>query len=348
MGRTTTWLACSAVAAAIVGAGALLEVVADAHGIVLSLFALLGSAYLVGTFSAANPLFGGLMRTRTDRPELALTFDDGPDPRFTPQISSLLARRGHRATFFVLGARVRAHPRIISQIVSDGHEVASHGDDHRLLAFSPPAVVRAQLDATEGAVRDAVGRLPAPLFRAPHGVRSPWLVSVARRRGYRVCAWDGSVLDTANPGVETIAARVKLLLRPGAIVLLHDGDGSGRGAPREQTVAALEPILDELERRGLRSVTLGKLAITGEPPEAASGERSETLRRKARQESNLHRAVWEACAGPCFDPVEDGLQLGSANLSAAQRRRVPQAESGVDASLTRATRRFTPYAPHCP
>ena len=259
MGRTATWLACGGVAAGIVGGGALLDGLLGSDGVLLDLSAVLGIAYLFGTFSASSRLFGSVVQTRADRPELALTFDDGPDPRFTPAISSLLAGRGHRATFFVLGAQVRAHPQLVAQLVADGHEVASHGDDHRLLAFSPPGALREQLEAAERAVEDVLGKPPAPLFRAPHGVRSPWLVSVTRRRGYRVCGWDGRVFDTACPGVEKIVARVQRLLQPGAVVLLHDGDGSGRAAPREETVAALRPILDELERRGLRSVPLGEL-----------------------------------------------------------------------------------------
>jgi peptidoglycan/xylan/chitin deacetylase (PgdA/CDA1 family) len=263
MGRTATWLACGGVAAGIVGGGALLDGLLGGDDLLLGLSAVLGIAYLFGTFSANTRLFGSVARTRADQPQLALTFDDGPDPRFTPAISSLLAGRGHRATFFVLGAHVRAHPQLVAQLVADGHEVASHGDDHRLLAFSSPGALREQLEAAERVVEDVLGQPPAPLFRAPHGVRSPWLVSVARRCGYRVCGWDGCVFDTACPGVEKIVARVQRLLRPGAVVLLHDGDGSRRAAPREETVAALGPILDELERKGLRSVPLGELVHAG-------------------------------------------------------------------------------------
>jgi peptidoglycan/xylan/chitin deacetylase (PgdA/CDA1 family) len=259
MGKAATWIACAGVAAATVGGGVLVEAVANVHGLAAGSFAVLAATYLVGTFSLGSPFFGRVARGRTDRPELALTFDDGPDPRFTPRISAMLARRGHRGTFFVLGSHAREHPQVLRQVKSEGHEIASHGDDHRLLAFSPPTVIRAQLKLAGRAVQNALGRPPAPFFRPPHGVRSPWLVSVVRRCGYDVCAWDGSVFDTAAPGVETIVARVEKSLRPGAILLLHDGDGSGRGASREQTVAALERILDALEARRLRSVALTEL-----------------------------------------------------------------------------------------
>jgi peptidoglycan/xylan/chitin deacetylase (PgdA/CDA1 family) len=249
-----------------VGVGALLDTLLGGHNLLLALSLVLGIAYLVGTFSANSRLFGSVLRTRADGPQLGLTFDDGPDPRFTPAISSLLAGRGHRATFFVLGAHVRTHPEVVAQLAADGHEVANHGDDHGLFAFRSPGALRKQLEAVQRAVEDVLGTPPAPFFRAPHGVRSPWLVAVARRCGYTVCGWDGRVFDTASPGVEKIVARVQRRLRPGAVVLLHDGDGSGRAASREQTLDALRPILDELDRRGLRSVPLSELARDGSVP----------------------------------------------------------------------------------
>jgi peptidoglycan/xylan/chitin deacetylase (PgdA/CDA1 family) len=246
--------------AGIFGVGVLVAGLIGGGRLLVLVSLLLGIAYIYGTFAPNARLFGSVFRTRTDWPQLALTFDDGPDPRFTPAISHLLAERGHRATFFVLGRQVRAHPGVLARLSSDGHEVANHGDNHGLLAFSLPRGVRQQLEAAERSVDDVVGTPPAPLFRAPHGVRSPWLVRAARRRGYQVCGWNGRVFDSASPGVEQIAARVRRLLRPGAVILLHDGDGSGRGASREQTLAALRLILDELDRRGLRSVPLSQLA----------------------------------------------------------------------------------------
>jgi peptidoglycan/xylan/chitin deacetylase (PgdA/CDA1 family) len=219
----------------------------------------LGAIYLIGTFAATAPVFGRVAQVRDEPGDLALTFDDGPDPRFTPAISRLLAERGHRATFFVLGSHASEHPQVVRQIVADGHEVASHGFDHGLLAFSLPRRVRAQLATTEQAVVAATGSPPVCLFRAPHGVRSPWLGRTVARLGYQVCGWTGSIFDTTNPGVGVIVERARRQLRPGATLLLHDADGSGRGGDRRQTVEALPTILDEAERRGLRSVCLSSL-----------------------------------------------------------------------------------------
>jgi len=263
LGKYGTWLACGLVAAGIVAVGVVVDLALDtwiptALGVVLAL------AYLSGTFVPSLPLFGRVARTTPEPGRFALTFDDGPDPRHTPEIGRLLAARGHEATFFVLGAHARRHPELLGELAGEGHELASHGDDHRLLALALPRTVRRQLDGAEQAVAAATGEPPAPLFRPPHGVRSPWLHRTVAARGYRVCGWNGSVFDTASPGVQAIVERVRRLLQPGAVVLLHDGDGSGRGGSRRQTVEALPAILDEAERRGLRSVPLSSLLADGD------------------------------------------------------------------------------------
>jgi peptidoglycan-N-acetylglucosamine deacetylase len=251
--KYTTWAACGGLAAGAVGMAA-----ARSRRAALATATVAG-AWLYGTFDPRSRLFGAPAGARAEPGAFALTFDDGPDPRHTGAIVELLRERGHRATFFVLGRAVRAHPEVAAATAAAGHQLASHGDDHRVLALTPPWRVRAQLRAVEEAVREATGSPPAPLFRAPHGVRSPWLQSVAGAAGYRVCAWDGSVFDTALPGVEAIVERVRLLLGPGRVILLHDGDGSGGGASREQTVQALPAILDAAEAEGLRSVPLTAL-----------------------------------------------------------------------------------------
>jgi peptidoglycan/xylan/chitin deacetylase (PgdA/CDA1 family) len=259
VGKYSTWLACGLVAVAVVAAGAFVDRLLNADFVFVLAFAAIAAAYLLGTFGATLPLFGSVVRTRREDGRFALTFDDGPDPEFTPKISKLLAEREHRATFFVLGSHARKHPRILEQLLADGHELANHGYDHGLLAFSRPAALRRQVQQTEEAILAATQRQPAQLFRAPHGVRSPWLGTTLTRLGYRVCGWTGSSFDTAKPGVDTIVERSCRRLQGGSILLLHDGDGSGRADRRNQTVEALPAILDEAERRGLRSVWLSSL-----------------------------------------------------------------------------------------
>ena len=202
-------------------------------------------------FTPNNPLFGRVIGGgRVLAPKAAITFDDGPSAEFTPPILDALAEAGVRATFFALGRQVRAHPEIARRIVAEGHELASHGDDHRLLTFEGPTGIAHQLRALDEAVVGATGAAPAPLFRAPHGFRSPFLVPVARRLGYRVVGWTAGVWDTAKPGIERIVDRSVSRLYPGAILLLHDADGSGNDDDRSQTVQALDILLSQLADAG--------------------------------------------------------------------------------------------------
>ena len=263
LGKHGTWIACGLVGFGIVAAGVGADLLLGTAVAFTIVGAVLAVTYLAGTFALSLPLFGRVACPRAEPGSFALTFDDGPDPRHTAEISRLLAGRGHRATFFVLGMHARRYPELLATLIADGHEVANHGEDHRLLALSLPRTLRGQLAATEEAVTAAIGRGPAGLFRPPHGVRSPWLGRIVAHEGYRVCGWMGRVRDTEQPGAAEIASRVTPYLRPGSMILLHDGDGSGRGASRRQTVEALPAILDEAERRGLRSVLLSSLLEPG-------------------------------------------------------------------------------------
>ena len=259
LGKHLTLGACAFVSAAIVGAGAALDL-AFRTRIVFTLTGTCAAvAYLAYTFQLLQPVFIGSSGRRRPPGCFALTFDDGPDPRSTAAVSELLAARGHHATFFVLGNAARRFPELVRQLAEDGHEVAVHGYDHRLLAFSLPDTVRSQIASTEAAVMAATGRPPTGLFRAPHGVRSLWLARTVAGVGYRLCGWDGRIFDTANHGADVVAKRVRAELQEGAVILLHDGDGSGQGSSRQQTVQALPEILDDAEARGLHSVWLSTL-----------------------------------------------------------------------------------------
>jgi peptidoglycan-N-acetylglucosamine deacetylase len=247
------WIAVTAVIGQAVGglAGDVIEGVA-----VLALLFVAWSA-----FTPNARLFGRVIGTgASPSPKVAITFDDGPSIEHTPAVLDTLAAAGARCTFFVLGRHVRAHPEIARRIVAEGHELASHGDDHSLLTFAGPAAIAHQFRAAEDAVSEAVGSSVSHLFRAPHGYRGPFVAPVARRLGYRLVGWTGSIFDTARPGVDVIVDRCAAVLEPGAILLLHDGDGSGQGGDRSQTVEALPQILQTARERGLETVTVSELA----------------------------------------------------------------------------------------
>jgi peptidoglycan/xylan/chitin deacetylase (PgdA/CDA1 family)/uncharacterized membrane protein YbhN (UPF0104 family) len=250
------------VAAWLAGAAMLAVLLGGIPGDIVFTVALLVAITVAwGAFTPNTRLFGRVIANgRVTSTRAAITFDDGPSAEYTPPILDALAAAGVRATFFVLGRHVRAHPEIARRIVAEGHELASHGDDHSLLTFQGPTEIARQLRALDEAVINATGGEPTPLFRAPHGFRSPFLVPVARRLGYRVVGWTAGVWDTTKPGVDRIVARSVAALRPGAIILLHDADGSGNHDDRTQTVDALPQIIAAGHRDGLEFVTISELA----------------------------------------------------------------------------------------
>ncbi|HET7170578.1 MAG TPA: lysylphosphatidylglycerol synthase domain-containing protein [Gaiellales bacterium] len=229
--------------------------------VVVAVAVLLLMAVAWATFMPNARLFGKVVGVgSTPLPMVAITFDDGPSPEWTPGVLDALRDAGARATFFALGRQVRAHPDIARRIVEEGHELASHGDDHSLLVFAGPRAIVHQFRAAETALGEAVGGRASKLFRAPHGFRNPFVSAIAGQQGYRMVGWHGAVFDTARPGVDAIVARCRSVLRPGAILLLHDGDGSGRGGDRRQTVEAVPHILASARERGLEPVTVSQLA----------------------------------------------------------------------------------------
>ncbi|HSD01485.1 MAG TPA: polysaccharide deacetylase family protein, partial [Gaiellales bacterium] len=191
--------------------------------VVVAIAVLILIAIAWATFTPNARLFGKVVGIgSTPRPLIALTFDDGPSPEWTPGVLDALRDGGARATFFALGRQVRAHPDIARRIVAEGHELASHGDDHSLLVFAGPRAIVHQFRAAESALAEAVDGKASKLFRAPHGFRNPFVSAVAGNQGYRMVGWHGAVFDTARPGVDAIVARCRNVLRPGAILLLHD------------------------------------------------------------------------------------------------------------------------------
>jgi peptidoglycan/xylan/chitin deacetylase (PgdA/CDA1 family) len=215
------------------------------------------AAYAWGTYHRNSPLFGrvaGRLDT-TDR-LVALTFDDGPNPRATEVVLRALADAGVPATFFLLGRHVERWPSLAQAVVQGGHAVGNHGYSHRKLSWAGPATVRDELLRGTQATTDATGVRPS-WFRAPHGFRSPFVRREATRLAQRVAGWSLGVWDSARPGEAEITRRVLDGVRPGSIVLLHDGDGDDPAGDRIQTARALPDIIDALGARGYSFVTLG-------------------------------------------------------------------------------------------
>jgi peptidoglycan/xylan/chitin deacetylase (PgdA/CDA1 family) len=207
-------------------------------------------------------LFGRpLRRGPAAAPRVALTFDDGPDAAATPAVLAALSRRGHRATFFVIGARAAARPEVVRAIVAAGCTVGNHTQRHSWLtpAFGPRRL-RRELRATQEAVVAAAGAAARPRFvRPPVGLLGPYFAEAAAALELRLCTFSARIGDASLVplGRERVLGRVARALRPGAIIALHDGaELRGRAAPAPGLV---EAVLDLVEERGLRSVTLEEL-----------------------------------------------------------------------------------------
>lgn len=203
-----------------------------------------------GAFYRNSPVFGRVIgRVAGGTRDVALTFDDGPNPDATPRILDTLAAHDLRATFFMLGRHVERWPALARRIVAEGHGVGNHGYHHRKLHVRGPAYTRLDMRLGTQAIEDATGARPR-FFRAPHGFRSPWVNRVAAGLGQRVVGWTLGVWDTDRPGAEVIAERVRRGVRPGCIVLLHDGDAYDAGGDRRQTADAMPRIISDLEDAG--------------------------------------------------------------------------------------------------
>jgi len=187
-----------------------------------------------------------------------LTFDDGPNDRATPAILSTLATSRVPAAFFMVGDHVRRFPVLARDVVAEGHLVGNHTYNHVKLTFVGREKVRTQLKKTHDEIAQRTSVRPKA-FRAPHGHRSPFLISICMDMSYTVFGWTFGVFDTARPGVEEIRRRVRTRLRKGAIVLLHDGDGYDPEGDRLQTAQALPGIIADARNAGYEFAPLTDL-----------------------------------------------------------------------------------------
>lgn len=188
--------------------------------------------------------------------DVALTFDDGPNPLVTPQVLDLLAAAGQQATFFVIGEHARAHPELLRRMRAEGHAIGLHADQHaRTSALWSTARVETDLRACQAAVVAATGHATM-LFRPPMGLKNPLIGSAAARMGVTTVTWSVRGWDTTQPPLSVWLKRLYPGLLPRAIVLLHDGHEPGRAADRSGCLLALAALLPELARRGLRSRAL--------------------------------------------------------------------------------------------
>ena len=233
-------------------------------GVVLN-HAVLTAAGLWPRSSLLGPNLTRLPDDAVARGEVAVTIDDGPDPEVTPRVLDILDAFGARATFFCIAERARAQPALAREIVARGHSVQNHSNVHRHnFSLLGPRAMAAEIARAQGTLADLTGVRPT-CFRAPAGLRNPFLDPVLHRLGLQLVSWTRRGFDTRERDPQRVLLRLCDGLARGDILLLHDGHGAVGANHRPVVLDALPLLLDRLRGDGLRAVTL-PAALAGAAP----------------------------------------------------------------------------------
>jgi len=182
---------------------------------------------------------------------VSITFDDGPNPEFTPKILKLLKEHSAKATFFCIGQHIENHPDILKQILADGHSVGNHTYSHsKFFGFFGLKRVKAELQQTKSTVKKLTG-LKMNLFRPAFGVTNPQIEKAVKTLGLQSIGWSVRSLDTTPRPENSVLDRITSKVSKGDIILLHDTS--------EKTIAVLERLLVFLQEKNLQSVTVERL-----------------------------------------------------------------------------------------
>jgi peptidoglycan-N-acetylglucosamine deacetylase len=206
---------------------------------------------------------GPVCRGTTTHKQVALTFDDGPHPRYTAEILSLLNAYQAHATFFVLGRQAARYPHLIKELVRSGQEVGNHSFSHLRFPAANREAWLMEVERTELELR-LLGCPDCGLFRPPYSDYNQGLLQCLANLRRRLVLWSVDSADWREPDPLTIAANVLSRVRPGAIVIMHDSDETGQ-ADRRPTVEALSLILPILKARGYECVTVSELLAPPSP-----------------------------------------------------------------------------------
>ena len=203
--------------------------------------------------------FGPITEVRTSERVVALTFDDGPNPVHTPRLLDVLARHRAKATFFMLGRAARAYPELVEAVAEAGHAIGNHSHSHCDFLTVPHRRRSAEIRTCS----KWLGDHEAKIFRPPYGRENLATHLTARTLGYKVAKWTISTGDWEAVSSAEIYERMRKGLRPGAIILLHDGSGRDPSCDRSATVDAVDRLLREA--REYRYITLPELLLNGRP-----------------------------------------------------------------------------------
>jgi peptidoglycan-N-acetylglucosamine deacetylase len=240
-----------------------------ALGAVVTDHALLTAAGLTPRSHLLGPNWTRLPGPAAQRGEVAITIDDGPDPKITPRVLDVLEERRARATFFCIGERVQRHAQLTREMARRGHAVENHSQRH-LNRFSVlgPRGLMAEIERAQDTIGITTGQQPL-FFRAPAGLRSPFLDPVLSRLGLRLASWTRRGFDTVSASAAGVLGKLTRGLAAGDILLLHDGHAALTRGGAPVILEVLPRLLDALSAADLTPVTLRAALAPGTSPTAA-------------------------------------------------------------------------------
>ena len=220
--------------------------------------------YAYASLWPTSQIFGRTLTAPRKPGEIALTFDDGPNPAFTPRLLEILDRHNIKATFFLVGKYAGDQPAVTRLIADSGHTIGNHTWSHPNLARTASKKVREELRTTSDILQQIIGK-PIRYFRPPFGARRPDVLRTARELGLAPVTWNAMTNDWAEPSADriaaTLSAKVDRLKRNGhaANIVLHDGSHREPAANREPSITAAAQLLDRYAKTH-KFVTVGAWA----------------------------------------------------------------------------------------
>ena len=217
---------------------------------------LIGAAVMFPRARWLGPNLTRLPEATRQQNQIALTFDDGPDPEVTPRVLDFLDRYQAKASFFCIGEKAAAFPDVVREIARRGHSVENHSHRHpHAFAFYGMARLGREVDAAQTAIGSITGQ-PPRFFRAPAGFRSPMLDPVLAKRGLRYISWTRRGFDAVRRDPARVLRRLTRGLAAGDVLLLHDGARTRTVDGEPIVLAVLPRLLDEIAAKGLKPVSL--------------------------------------------------------------------------------------------
>lgn len=221
------------------------------------IFAALGVLLSYGLKTGAEAQIIYRCVSKTGRQCVALTFDDGPHPKYTPLILDILKEEGIKATFFAVGTNVETYPALVRRIVSEGHELGNHTYNHNHVGKMSEQALAEDIALCTDAIGRITGRRPL-YFRPPEGVCNKDVKAICEKNGMTIVMWSVDTRDWAHPTIGEICENVRSNTGSGAIVLMHDF--IGKNSPTPEALRQIIPILRGL---GYEFVTVSQLLSEG-------------------------------------------------------------------------------------